>query len=154
MHLLGVHISKLCTRCPKYAHWVLLLSKITKYIDKRQAITIFKSTIMPYFDYGDIFLIRVQKKTQDMLQKLHNRALRLVLNRDSRHTVWELHDEASTPMLEMMRACHLKNLMHKRKDMPNYVIIPNRQLRIDKGSRCVLRYTFAFLITLMAFLVL
>ena len=38
--------------------------------------------------------------------------------------------EASTPMLDMRRECHLKNLMYKRKDMPNYVHIPNRQLRL------------------------
>ena len=65
-----------------------------------------------------------------MLQKLQNRALRLALNRDSRHNVWELHHEALTPMLEMRRECHLKNLMYKRKNIPDYVQIPNRQLRL------------------------
>ena len=60
-----------------------------KYWDKSSvrlvlmALTIYKSKIMPYFDYGDIFLMGVQVKTSDTLQKLQNRALRLILNRDS-----------------------------------------------------------------------
>ena len=75
---------------------------------------------MPYFDYGDIFLIGVQVKTKDMLQKLQHRALRLVLDRDSRHNVWELHHEAITPMLDKRRECHLLNYMYKRKNIQEY----------------------------------
>ena len=33
-----------------------------------------------------------------------------------------------------------------------YALMSTAHLRIDKGSRCMLRYTYAFLITLMAFL--
>ena len=111
------------------SHKIFLLTKIRKYIDKRQALTIYKSKIMPYFDYGDIFLLGVQVKTRNMLQKLQNRALRLVLNRDSRHNVWDLHHEALTPMLDKRRECHLVNYMYKRKSDPKYVLNPNRQLR-------------------------
>ena len=76
---------------------------------------------MPYFDYGDIFLIGVQVKTRDMLQKLQNRALRLVLNRDSRHNVWDLHHEALNPMLN--------------ESMVSFVSI--RYMRVVNGSLVV-----------------
>ena len=112
------------------SHKVFLLTKIRKYIDKKQALTIYKNKIMPYFDYGDIFLIGVQVKTRDMLQKLQNRALRLALNRDSRHGVWELHHEALSPMLNKRRDCHLLNYMYKRKDIPRYIQTQNRLLRL------------------------
>ena len=115
------------------SHKIFLLTKIRKYIDKKQALTIYKSKIMPYFDYGDIFLLGVQVKTKDMLQKLQNRALRLVLNRDSRHNVWELHHEALTPMLDKRRECHLLNCMYKRKHQPQYIQNPRRQLRVYEG---------------------
>ena len=82
------------------SHKLFLLMKIRQFVDKKQALTIYKSKIMPYFDYGDIFLIGVHVKTRDMLQKLQNRALRLVLERDSRHNIWELHHEAQTPFLD------------------------------------------------------
>ena len=64
-----------------------------------------------------------------MLQKLQNRALRLILNRYSRHNIWELHHEAITPMLDMTRNSHLLNCMYKRKDKLTYVQTPIRQLR-------------------------
>ena len=39
------------------SHKLFLLAKIRKYIDKKQALTIYKSKIMPHCDYGDIFLL-------------------------------------------------------------------------------------------------
>ena len=65
-----------------------------------------------------------------MLQKLQNRALRLVLSRDSRHNVWDLHHEAVTPLLNNRRDCHLLNFMYKRKYVPDYIQTPNRPLRM------------------------
>ena len=101
------------------AHKLYLLTRIRNFVDKKQALIIYKSKVMPYFDYGDIFLLGVQAKTRDMLQKLQNRALRLVLNRDSRHNVWELHHEALIPFLEQRRECHLSNFVYKRKHVIN-----------------------------------
>ena len=34
------------------SHKKILLTKIRTYIDKKQALTIYKSKILPYFDYG------------------------------------------------------------------------------------------------------
>ena len=112
------------------SHKLYLLAKIREFVDKKQAITIYKSKIMPYFDYGDIFQLGVQVKTRDMLQKLQNRALRLVLNRDSRHNVWELHHEALIPFLDKRRDCHLANMAFKRSQIAKYIQTPNRQLRM------------------------
>ena len=57
------------------------------------------------------------------------------------------------PILEVLRNPRLggQNKSSKSKSQGAASI---RGLRIDKGSRCVLRYTYAFLITLIAFLVL
>ena len=111
------------------SHKLFLVSKIRGFINKQQSLTIYRSKIMPYFDYGDIFLIGVQAKTRDMLQKMQNRALRLILNRDSRHNVWGLHHEALIPFLDDRRICHLANIVYKRKDTQDYVQVPNRHLR-------------------------
>ena len=111
------------------SHKMYLLMKIRCFLDKRQALTIYKSKIMPYFDYGDIFLMGTHVKTRDMLQKLQNRALRLVLCRDSRHNVWELHHEARVPYLDKRRDCHLENFVFNRKFLVQYLCTPARQLR-------------------------
>ena len=65
-----------------------------------------------------------------MLQKLQNRALRLVLNGDSRHNVWELHHEALVPYLHDRRECHLAIFTFGKKYDPQYIQIPARQLRM------------------------
>ena len=41
-----------------------------------------------------------------------------------------------------------------KKEYHDFNILLAQPLRIEKGSRCMLRYTYAFLITLMAFLLL
>ena len=64
-------------------------------------------------------------KTRDQ-----NRALRLVLNKDSRHNVWELHHEALIPFLDKRRDCHLANMAFKRSQIAKYIQTPNRQLRM------------------------
>ena len=111
------------------SHKTYMLTKIRCYLDKKQALTIYKSKILPYFDYGDIFLMGTHVKTRDMLQKLQNRALRLVLNKDSRYNVWQLHHEANVPYLNDRRDCHLVNFVYYRKNCQEYVNVPNRQLR-------------------------
>ena len=50
------------------AHKIYILSKIRNFINKNQAIMIYKSKILPYFDYGDIFynssFLRLTHKVQ------------------------------------------------------------------------------------------
>ena len=55
------------------SHKLFLLSKIRKYLTHKQALTIFKSKILPYFDYGDIFCIGSHEKSLIKLQKMQNR---------------------------------------------------------------------------------
>ena len=64
-----------------------------------------------------------------MLQKIQNRALRLILKRDSRHNVWELHHEALIPYLDDRKIYHLANLVYTRRDIHDDIQVPNRQLR-------------------------
>ena len=59
---------------------VSIVSRIRNIINKEQAVIIYKSKILPYFDYGDIFYNKTYSRTLDKLQKLQNRAMRLVLD--------------------------------------------------------------------------
>ena len=54
------------------SHKIYLLLKIWSFVNKQQAITICKSKVFPYHEYGDIFLMGTHVKTRDMLQKLQN----------------------------------------------------------------------------------
>ena len=65
-------------------HKLYLLSRIRKYINFQQAITMHRSMIDTHFDYGDIVLFNITKKTIDKLQTLQNGALRICLALDGR----------------------------------------------------------------------
>ena len=79
-----------------------LLSRVRKYITIGQAISIYKSKIVPYFDYGDIFLMNISAKTHAKLQKLQNRALSICLALEGRSNVNEIHNRCNINKLEQM----------------------------------------------------
>ena len=72
----------------------------------------------------------IQARTRDTLNKLHNRALRITLGKDSRYNVWRLHHEAKTPFLNDRRKCHIENFAYKRHLNEVYIENPRRPLRI------------------------
>ena len=82
---------------------MFLLSRVRKFVNIQQAITIYRSMIVPYFDYGDIFLTNINLKTIDKLQKLQNRALPICLALHGRSNVNELHN-----------VCNINKLNHRR----------------------------------------
>ena len=111
------------------AHKLYLLSKIRKYISIQQAIMIYRSMIVPYFDYGDIFLINVSLKTTDKLQKLQNRALRICLARDGRSNVNDLHNTCNINKLDHRRQVHILNFSYYRAQDDQFLNEGNRVLR-------------------------
>ena len=111
------------------SHKLYLVSKIRNIINKKQAITIYKSKILPYFDYGDIFYNKTYVRTTDKLQKLQNRAIRLCLGRDSRYNVLLLHQESKIPRLENRRHTHLLNFVYPRAYNDSYIDLPFIPLR-------------------------
>ena len=111
------------------SHKLYLLSRVRKYITIGQAISIYKSKIVPYFDYGDIFLINVSSKTRDRLQKLQNRALRICLALEGRSNVNDMHNRCNINKLEHRRSTHLLNFVYIRTKDPNYINLGGRDLR-------------------------
>ena len=61
------------------SHKVYQLSIIRKYLTKSAAITIYKSMILPYFDYGDLFLINANQQLLGKIQRIQNRGLKICL---------------------------------------------------------------------------
>ena len=85
------------------SHKLYLLARVRKYITIRQSIAVYKSKIVPYFDYGDIFFMNISAKTIERLQKLQNRALHICLARNGRTNVNDLHN-----------TCNVNKLVHRR----------------------------------------
>ena len=109
------------------AHKILMLSKIRKYITEDAAIKIYKTMILPYVDYGDIFFINSNQQQTKKLQTLQNRALRICLNTRLQTPIKILHQSIQLPKLTARREAHLINFMYKYKNNEKY--LNNRNVR-------------------------
>ena len=116
------------------AHKIYIMSKVRKCINTRQALIIYKSKVLPYFDYGDIFYIGAHQQSLGKLQKLQNRGLRICLNAEPRMSVMHLHNKSGINLLEHRRYSHLLILAYKRQLNPKYTRIPPRQTRLFEAS--------------------
>ena len=110
-------------------HKNYILSKIRRYVNTHQALTIYKSMIMPYFCYGDVSMHNLKVGMYDRMQKLQNKALRLCLQRDNRSNVILLHKDSNTNMLVDRIKANLCNFMYKRKLNTSLLQEKPRQLR-------------------------
>ena len=84
---------------------IFLLRKITKYIDYNTAISIYKQTILPIFDYSGFLLLSLTKGQQSDLQTMQNDVLRFAKNVRIKDMISriDLHKEAKILSLRQRR---------------------------------------------------
>ena len=91
-----------------------MLAKIRYYIDFDSALTIYKTMILPIFEYGDIAYDQADIKSLDKLQTLQNRALRICVNSNVHIPRVRLHQECKKAKLKVRRIAHLRMFMYKQ----------------------------------------
>ena len=91
---------------------VNLLAKIRKYLTDDVALKIYKSMILPYFDYGDIMYDGANQGGLEKLQRLQNKGLKICKGLDRRHDTDDLHVLTKMPKLGARRTAHLNNFMY------------------------------------------
>ena len=84
-------------------------------MSNHQAITIYKSEVLPYIDYADILCIGTYQRSLKKLQKQQNRAFRICLHKDKHSNTNQLHIETGISVLKDRRHMHLLNYMYKHK---------------------------------------
>ena len=97
------------------AHKINLLSKVRQYLTINACTNIYKTMILPYFDYGDILFINSPKKLLDRLDRLQRRALRICLKAGDDMPENIPLRSTSTALLEKRRFAHLMTFMYKKK---------------------------------------
>ena len=105
------------------AHKVFLLSKVRRFLTSKAAISVYKTKILPYFDYGDIFYLSCPGALLEKLQRIQNRALRICLNSAPREPRIALHKKAGVPLLYHRRLTHVRNFGFKRARKSEYLDI-------------------------------
>ena len=109
------------------SHKLWLLSKVRQFITKAASLRIYSSMILPYFDYGDIIYQTATIDKLSKLQRLQNRAQRIVTRYDVDYKSTHEHQiELKILPLARRRHMHLLNCAFNRSSQPRYV--DNRDL--------------------------
>ena len=86
--------------------------RMRSFLDKRAAILVYKSMLLPLLEYSDIFLSATTVENRKKLQILQNKGLRCALNRGVDMSSDDLHEEARLHKLAFRREQHLLHFMH------------------------------------------
>ena len=86
-----------------------MLSRVRQYVNTNTALTIFKSMILPYTEYGNIFSGTCNEIYKHKLQVIQKNALKIALNKNNLYSTVDLHIEAK------ILPCKYRRLMMLQK---------------------------------------
>ena len=97
------------------------LSCLKIFLTIKMALNIYKTTILPHFDYADIVYMNAQLGHIAPLQVDQNRCLKICLRQNRLAHTDFIHNEAKLPLLSSRRYIHLLNYMYLRSRDPSYM---------------------------------
>ena len=108
----NVHTDELCKKVGKM---ISFLGRLRNYVNETGLKLVYNAAIMQHFDYGDVLWHSGTKSQVDMLQKIQNRAGRIILKyKLSEHKpISEIHNILNWEMLENRQVRHSYTLMYK-----------------------------------------
>ena len=117
----------------KYKMYVL--AKLRPYLMVYASLSIYKTTILPYINYGDIFYHAANQGLLNKLQDRQEKALKICYKLHGNHDDNNIQLSANLAFLEKRRNAHILNFMYKRKDREIYLdnrVLPTRAFQAPK----------------------
>ena len=96
-----------------------MFSKIRRYLNEKCAITIYKTMLMPFFDYCDVIYMYSGVNELKKLDRHHIRGMKISLNEGYLFDENELYSKCNLAELSIRRQVHLRNYMFKIKRNEN-----------------------------------
>ena len=112
---------------------VMMLAKLRKYLNDNVALLIYKSMLLPYFDYADVIFSNTSTGDLDKLQRLQNKCLRLCNQRIRNVNTARLHKTTKVPFLKDRCRAHVLNFMYIRKSKPGLLNVREIRTRAHDG---------------------
>ena len=108
----NLHVEHLCK---KVGNMISYLARIKHFVNESALKTIFDTVILPHFDYTDIVWQSATKTQLEHLQKLQNRAARIILNVNpyEHKSIIEMHDLLNWENLNRRRKKHIMSFAYK-----------------------------------------
>ena len=119
----------------KVGYRIIQLGRIRKYMNIKQSLEIYKSKILPYFDYGDILYEGTAHQLTKKLQSLQNRALKICLKLPPRTSTALIHQTAKVNHLEDRRNTHILRYAFKKCEIVDNRLEPRRETRANDAPR-------------------
>ena len=113
----------------KVGYKIVQLARIKKYMNTKQSIYVYKSKVLPFFDYGDILYEGSAQTLTNKLQRLQNRALKICLQLPPRSSTALVHKTAKLNYLGDRRNSHLLRYAYKKCENVDNRIEPRRATR-------------------------
>ena len=88
-----------------------LFNEIRKFINEKSAVIIYKSMILPYFDYCDVTYMFSKACELDKLNRLHKTGMKISLKNGYNLNENELFNMCKLSDLDIRRHVHLRNLI-------------------------------------------
>ena len=92
------------------------ISKIRRYLNNSCALTIYKSMVIPYFDYADVVYMYSNNPDLKKLDRAHLRGLRISLKIQGKMNDVDIFNLGNVSSLENRRTVHSRNFMYKNKN--------------------------------------
>ena len=108
-----------------------LFSKIRRYLNEKCAITVYKTMLMPFYDYCDIIYMFSCSSELQKLDRHHKRGMKISVNNSHLLNDVELHLKCNLSELDLRRRVHLRNYMFKIKDIETNLVVKNDNNNIN-----------------------
>ena len=89
------------------------IAKVRKCIGRSTTLTLYKSMVLPHFDYCDIVYMNTSVYNLNRLQYIQNSACRIILLADKDTRIADMHRDLKLEMLYTRRKVHLSNFNHR-----------------------------------------
>lgn len=103
-----------------------ILNKVRDNIPVYAALTLFKTMVLPFLEYGNIFMLNCTEKEKGRMQRLQNRGLKSVLRKDRLYNTEQLHKDAGLAKWEVRARLASTRLMFKYKYWEGYLVSRDR----------------------------
>lgn len=153
----NLHIDHMSNRISKL---VRMLSRLRHTLNISNMKIVYNAIILPIFDYGDVLYGSGAAKYTDSLQKLQNRAFRILLGLSPYEhvSIKELHSRLGYKSLEFRRFCHLNTMVYKAINelappylkssfhfcQYNYLLRSNGKLALPRPRTDYLKRSFSY----------
>ncbi len=129
------------------------IKKLRECVDKSTALRLYKSLVLPHFDYWDTIYMTASSESLNKLQLLQNHACRTMLMANREAHITDMHSELGLLTLNEQRNLHLGFQIHKTvydecnmSLKPFFVSISENRIRQIRGV-----HLFIYLLSLFEF---